>query len=255
MASYRYRAQIPAKILGASVNEGMADVVVFSKPIPGDLPIAQQAKKDGAKIIVDYCDDHFERFPIYKELADLADAVTCASKVMQERLRKVRGIDAEVIDDPYEFDVQKPHADGDKLLWFGSHTNIEEVVPYVKAGVPLSVVTGQNSVLSSYIPWSLENLEAALHKANVVLIPDGKETRSNNRAINAIAAGCFVVGGKQMSDMKKIIYSGPINHGLQFCRCFKNELNDMVDVAQAHVIRNHAPEVIAKQWEAVCASI
>jgi hypothetical protein len=254
MASYRYRAAIPAKELGASVNNGNADVLVFSKPMQGDLEIARQAKKDGTGIVVDFCDNHFGRNELYDEMAKLADRVTCASVELYAQLKEL-GYSAKVIDDPYEFGIEEPHANGDKYLWFGHQANLPEIIPYIEHGFPINVVTGPNKILEGYTEWSEENLKRELLSSNVVVIPDGKKTRSNNRMVNAIAAGCFVVAGSQHAEWQKIIFAGKIPHGLQFAECFKNELNAMVKEAQKYVIARHSPKVIASQWRAICESI
>lgn len=251
MASYRYRTEIPAKVLSAQINTGDADVVVFSKPIDGDEYTAAQAKKDGAKIVVDFCDNHLET-SLYQKMLGLSDKITCPSKGMQDALKSM-GFDAEIIPDPYEFELRQPHANGHGLMWFGHQSNLGEIIPYLK--MPIEVVTGPNKHVQNYTPWSVGNVEDALIRNNIVLIPDGKTTRSNNRMVNALAMGCFVMGGKQLDEWKKFVYSGPLNHGLQFARCFKDELNDMVKEGQEYIVKHHSPEVIGKQWGDLCASI
>jgi len=251
MASYRYRAEIPAKFLGAEINTGNADVVIFSKPIDGDEHIAAQAKKDGTKIVVDFCDNHLHT-SVYQKMTGLADKITCPSKAMQDEL-KAQGFDSEIIADPYEFEIRPPHANGQKMLWFGHQSNLGEIIPYLK--MPIEVLTGPNKHVETYTPWSVQGLEDALTRNNIVLIPDGKKTRSNNRMVNAIAMGCFVMGGKQLGEWKKFIYSGPLHHGFQFSKCFENELNDMVKVGQEYIAKHHSPEFIGKQWGDLCASI
>lgn len=252
MASFRYRAQIPAQVMGAGVNSGEADIVIFSKPVKGDLEIAQTAKKDGAKVIVDYCDAHFND-QLYLDMLGIADLVTCASKEMQGIIKGL-GRDSEVINDPYEFGLHDPHANGAKYLWFGHQLNLGEIIPLI-GKISLEVVTGPNNAIKGYVPWSVDNLSNALERSNIVLIPDGKKTRSNNRMVNAIAAGCFVMGGKQLNEWRRFVFSGPLHHGFQFANCFKDELNDLVKEGQDYVYKNHSPEVIGKKWEELCASI
>lgn len=254
MASYRYRAAIPAKELGASVNEGQADVLIFSKPMAGDLELAQQAKRDGTAVVVDFCDNHFATNDLYGEMAKLADRITCSSTELHSQLKDI-GFNSKVIDDPYEFDIERPHANGDQYLWFGHQSNLPEIIPFVKRGFPINVVTGRNTALTGYTEWSENSLKEQLAKSNIVIIPDGKSTRSNNRMVNALAAGCFVIAGKQHAEWRKMIFAGSIYHGLQFAACFKNELNDMVKEAQSYVIDRHSPKVIAEQWRAICGSI
>jgi hypothetical protein len=250
MASYRYRAEIPAMAIGAGLNTGMADVVVFSKPMTGDLELAQIAKKDGAKIVVDFCDDHFDNL-LYRDMARIAHKITCPSWAMRDRLLEL-GFVADVVEDPYEFPITEPHANGPKMLWFGHQTNLDEIRPYLK--MPIEVVTGPNQD-TRFTLWTPANIKAALAKSNIVLIPDGKKTRSNNRMVNAIAAGCFVIGGKQLGEWKKFVYSGPIHHGLQFAKCFQDDLNGLVKEGQEYIVKKYSPEYIGGLWRDVCASI
>tara|TARA_R110000868_G_scaffold247991_3_gene504348 strand:+ start:3602 stop:4315 length:714 start_codon:yes stop_codon:yes gene_type:complete len=237
--------------MGAQINTGMADVVIFSKPIEGDEETANKAKADGAKIIVDFCDNHLDT-PIYQKMAGLADIITCPSKVMQAEIAKL-GFDSTIIADPYEFDIQTPHVNGQNMMWFGHQSNLLEITPYLQ--MPIEVVTGPNKYVKTCTFWSIENVRDALSRNDIVLIPDGKPTRSNNRMVNAIAAGCFVMGGKQLGEWKRFVYSGPLHHGFQFSKCFQSELNGMVKEGQDYIVKHHSPEVVAKQWKDVCESI
>lgn len=254
MASYRYRAKIPAEQIGAIINSTEADVFVFAKPMAEDCVLIGQLKAKGAKVVVDFCDDHFMSHGFYRTMAEAADLITCPSKAMQETI-KAHGFDSVVIGDPYEY-WGEPHAQGDNLLWFGHQSNIDEVVPYIKAGYRMEVVTGENKRLQGYTPWSVENLGQAMSRANIVIIPDGKPTRSNNRLVNAIASGCFVVAGDQHREQRNFIWANrKIASGVQFARCFKDELNDMVKEGQQWVKANYSPEVIGQQWKQALASI
>jgi hypothetical protein len=78
---------IPARELGASINDYGADVLIFAKPMPGDEEIAKQANREGRTVIVDFCDDHFERTTgaALSPHGELADQVTCPTEYMKER--------------------------------------------------------------------------------------------------------------------------------------------------------------------------
>lgn len=249
MASYRYRAMIPAEILGASVNVLGKETLVFSKPIDGDFELALSAKNNGSKIVLDICDDHLST-PLYKKMLKIADKVVCASKQMQDRIYQL-GIESFVIGDPYEYEGE-PHAYGENLLWFGHQSNIPEIVPLLQHGVPVLCVTGENKTLNNYILWSVENLGKLLTDANSVIIPDGKKTRSFNRAVNGIAAGCFVIAGEQHQELKKYVWANKsIVDGIRFIKHAKNHLNDIVLEGQEYVKINYSPEVIANKWREI----
>lgn len=250
MASYRYRAMIPAQQLSAGINQQEGDVFVFAKPIQGDQEIAKKMKAQGSKIIVDFCDDHFDT-DLYHEMARLADRITCSSQIMRQRIKEY-GYEANVIPDPYEYEGE-PHADGDNLLWFGHQSNVNEIIPYLNHGLKVRCVTGGTPHLQNYIPWSIESLQAELTHANIVLIPDGKLTKSFNRAINATMAGCFVVAGEQHEELGDLVWANKsIIAGVQFSECFRSEINDMVKKAQEKFRPKYSEEAIGKSWAEVC---
>lgn len=261
MASYRYRAEIPcnevAKINGftTALNDGEADIVVFSKPYEGDLGIARKAKADGAKIVVDLCDDNFgtQEREIYTEFADLADAITTATTVMRGRLFDYVKKDAVVIPDPYEFDEVEPHADGDDYLWFGHMRNFPELVSVMKSmgKRKLRVVTGPQPAPNS-IPWSPYTLRQVFAVSNRVILPTmlGHEYKSPNRLVNAIRQGCFPICMDHPSYMpfKHMVWVGQFIPGLQWAEHFHQDLNGLVKEAQNYVRDRYSPETIGKQW-------
>ena len=261
MASYRYRAEMPAKHLGAKLNDGLADVVVFSKPVPADLDIARMARNDGCKLVVDFCDDHFQHEvlgPIYVEMANLANRITCPTVGMRERIRNSTGMDAAVIPDPYEMPLLEPHANGENTLWFGHQRNIGEIVPWFKRidMGKFNAVTGQNNVLTGYTPWSVENMQSALAEANTVILPSKDQCKSANRLINAIRSGCFVVAKDVPAhkEFREFVWVGKMETGLRWFKVFQADLNDRVKAGQAY-IEKYSPERIGDQWKTLMATI
>jgi hypothetical protein len=229
----------------AKLNEGKAEIVVFSKPMPGDAEIAKSAQIDGAKVVVDYCDDHFDHpiyGPIYRSMAEIADAIVCPTKMMSFVILKNTGKDSVVIADPYENERIAPHAEGNKLLWFGHHKNIEEINPYLKYH-PIRLCTGES--------WSLESEKAELLSANITVLPMSGEYKSANRLIKSIQAGCFPVVGKTPanSEFKRFCWVGHVDTGIRWAKSFKRDLNALVTEGQAYIAR-YSPEAIGGQWDA-----
>jgi hypothetical protein len=141
-------------------------------------------------MIMDVCDDHFDGKwrTHYLEACSLADTITCNSQVMREVIQDHTGIDAVVIDDPYE-DPELSPTSGDGVLWFGHSANlpdlegIREQIKY-----PLTIIDSRN-----YTPQALDS---ALKACRCVIIPTGdKQAKSANRAIKAIRYGKFPVCG------------------------------------------------------------
>ena len=266
MASYRYRAMMPAAQVGGTVNGGDAQVLIFSKPTPDDLVLAKDNKEHGVKIVADLGDDHFNHAiwgPIYREMVRLADCVVTPTNNMAARIKTYTGrtVDA-VIADPYEEALQPPHANGaEKYLWFGNPVNLKDLTqwkPHLK-DLDLTIVKTSNHKLEfDYLTWSPEVQTAQLGKANVVILPTrkGAEYKSANRLVNAVRAGCFVVASTHPSatEFRRFIWAGSFVTGLQWAKYFKDELNDMVREGQAYC-EKFSPENIGTQWAQVLDAV
>lgn len=266
LASYRYRAEVPctevAKHNGfkTSINNGEADIVIYSKPFKEDLEAAKQAKADGAKVIADLGDDHFARDPMYKEFAELADAIVCPTTTMRARIYDYVKKDAVVIPDPYEMEECAPHADGEFFLWFGHVGNFHElqmVMPFLGTR-KLRVVSGPQQIPNT-IQWSLPNLKAAFEQSNIVLLPtkSGAEHKSPNRLLNSIRAGCFPVCMLHPSyaEFRKMVWVGDFITGLKWVDSFKCDLDGLVSHAQDYIRDRYSPETVGKQWASFLGSL
>jgi len=250
MASYRYRAMIPAKQIGASINGGEAQVVVFSKPFPEDYELAKSIKGK-CKIVVDVCDDHTD-VELYQQMIELADKVTCPTEEMSRRLGG-----ADVIPDPYEEEETPPHSQGKKALWFGHRTNLKDILPYTQKlkNIDLTIMSGPN--VDGVVPWSLEAQHKALRENNLVLIPTRTDYKSPNRLINSIRAGCFVLAGYSPAhdEFKQFCYIGNILVAKQWLGEFGWMTDELVKNGQDYIRDKYSPEAIGKRWEQVLDSI
>jgi len=268
MASYRLRVAIPASEIKkhgyrSFINEGDADIVVFSKPHADDVEIIQKVRDSGAKSVVDLCDDHFDKpiwGEIYTKCAKLADRVTCATEEMARRIYTHTKIDAQVVPDTWEHEALV-HANGDNFLWFGHESNIKEIYKYLPMlkGVKLRLCTGNNNVLPTYIPWSEDALKAEFALANVVILPvsDPNTYKSANRLISAVMAGCFVVAENSLNyrDFCDYVYLGSLKGGMQYTQAFSHELNELTIRAQDYIASKYSPERIGAAWASVFDSI
>ena len=134
MASYRYRCEIPARELNklgyeASINQGVGEIVIFSKPVEDDVRLARECKDAGAKIIFDICDPHFH-LRHYQDMFDIADGYVFPSFGMDVTIAPAAH--RYIIPDPYEMPEMRPHANDDSVLWFGHEVNLPDVEPYQK---------------------------------------------------------------------------------------------------------------------------
>lgn len=242
MASYRYRAAIPARELGWGLNEP-AELKILAKP---------QAHELTGKFVADFCDDHFDKLPFYRRALSEAVAVTCPTRAMQERIRGL-GRDAFVVPDPYEYPEVLPHCAGDKLLWFGHQTNLyslQRIFPEL-AGYPLRVVSNAKGT----IPWSFGAMFAEFLYADIVILPATKEYKSPNRAVEAIRQGCFVVAEPHQSLDEFPIWKGSIKEGIEWARANPQRANEMTREAQRFVSARYSPKTQADAWRMVLESV
>ena len=252
MASYRYRAQTPAKELGASINDLEADCIIFSKPgTVGQVTLAHALKTQGKTVIVDVCDDHLGDVT-YQDLIRAADFVTCPTEAMAERL--LPWADATVIPDPYEFEEVEPHCKGHRLLWFGHGTNLyslSRILPDLN-GWPLTIVSN----VPWAVQWSLEEMQRQFPIADMVVLPATADYKSPNRAIESIRQGCFVVAEPHPS-LKGIpgIWIGNIKEGIEWARSNTQEANERTKWAQDSIRERYSPATQANAWRSLLARV
>jgi uncharacterized Rossmann fold enzyme len=251
MASYRYRAQIPAgELANASVNDHTADVLIFAKPMPEEVEEVKKAKSEGKRVIVDFCDPHFHR-PHYLEMAKLADAVSCPTEKMAEIVKAETGKTAAVIADPYEFAESLPHCNGTKLLWFGHGSNLQSLgrlIPDLAGKYPLKVVSN----VAGTIPWSLETMYREFQDADIVILPATAEYKSANRAIEAVRQGCFVVAEPHPSlESLPGIWIGDIKEGIEWSIHHPEEVRRWISEAQSYITEKYSPRTLAYAWRTI----
>lgn len=253
VASYRYRAQIPARELGASLNDRTAGVLIFAKPQAHELMEMGRAKAAGATVIADFCDDHFD-WMHYQEAIRLAHAVTCPTAAMAERIQQL-GKTATVIPDPYEYPEVEPHVRWRaRLLWFGHAVNrhsVERVAPLLQ-GYDLRIVSN----FPGAIPWSKDTMLREFERADIVIIPATEDTKSANRAVEAIRQGCFVVAEPHpaLNDIPGI-YIGDIVEGIRWVQQHPHEANVRLSGAQKFLAEHYAPSILASAWKRLIQSL
>ena len=245
MASYRYRCRIPAKQIGASINDANADILVFCKPT------AQDVKVVGNKVtVVDYCDPHFDRAE-YLAFARFADAVTCPTEEMAKIIHFQTGRHATVIPDPYEFAERKVHCFGDGLLWFGHGVNAASIAKY-RSLPNLRVVSN----LQDDIPWSKTTLMREFARASIVIMPATAEYKSPNRTVEAIRQGCFVVAEPHPAIMDiPGIWIGDIKEGIEWAKNNQQEANERITKSQTYVRTVYSPERVGNAWRTLLTEL
>ena len=266
LASFRYRAEMPAQYLNrhgfdAQLNDGLADILVLSKPSEPDLVLAREAKAQGCKVVVDICDDHFQKKgDLYHGVCDLADQIVVASNIMRDRVVEYTGKTPEVIDDPYEQPESPPHAEGRSLLWFGHKRNLQELEAVSKflEDRNVYVVSGPGEI-PNVIQWSPDNMKQVFEKSNTALFPvmKGREYRSANRLINALRAGCWAIcmGHPAFEEFRRFVWVGNFYTGLRFMDANQHILNELVAEGQEYIRGRYSPETIGAKWANLLDSI
>lgn len=248
MASYRYRAAIPAAHLAnCKLNDLSADVLVFSKPVAHEVAQVEAAKQNGKRVLVDFCDDHFDRSE-YLSMAHLADAVVAPTFEMAKIVKAACGKPVYVIPDPYEFEQVEPHCNGSRLLWFGHAVNfgsLQRIRPQLN-GYDLTVISN----VSGCEQWSIERMKRAFAEADIVILPATAPYKSANRAIEAIRQGCFVVAEPHPSiEFFPGIWIGEIKDGIEWASKNLADANARLSHAQSYVGRMFAPMTLALAWK------
>jgi hypothetical protein len=252
-ASYRYRAEIPAREIGAVVNEGDADIYILAKPMIEDLGPSKKAKAKGAAIIVDICDYHIHQ-PHYQELIELADAVTCSTPYLKMLLDEDCGVEAHVIPDPYEFEERPPHVSGANLLWFGHKSNLYSLQQWLPQLAQYRLVIMSNA--EGTLPWSREALQTQLLHADIVLMPETAPYKSPNRTVEAIRSGCFVVAEPHPS-LEDIpgIWVGNLLKGVEWAIQNPYTCKQQLIQSQAIVREKYSPALAGNAWRTLLTGL
>lgn len=249
MASFRYRAKIPARELGASVNDEHVDILILSKPIPEDVEWLKKRKKQGLVTIADFCDDHFHR-SFYRTIAKNADYVTCNTPVLCDIIHTFVNRDVEIIDDPYEFEEVLPHGSSNRLFWFGHRVNYQGLERVLRTFHKYPIFAVSN--IPGCREWSQAAMIQGFMESDIVVLPATDAYKSANRAVEAIRQGCFVVAEPHPA-LEHIpgIWVGDLQEGVEWATAHWPEANQRTRQAQEYVRGRYAPLVQAAAWRSL----
>lgn len=308
IASTRYRVLIPAKWLGdqgitqtivsaecyeQALDAAMhSDIVIFSKSNqPSNERILEEAKKSGAKVVMDICDNRFvagAEGDHYLSMTTQADIVVANTPEMAEVVREKSGREAVVISDPYEGPKGEPvwkwkPGRRIEMLWFGHPLNLDTLsvpIPQFVArtsGPAISVrictmakpeyaehcrrINREhgNRMKLFHVPWSVDQVWRELSEVDLVLIPSKielrhKQVKSPNRMVESIWAGKFVLASPLPAHQPFSEWFplwDDFAAGLDWVLSHQSEIVPRIRAAQDYVATHYSPEVIGKQWEAV----
>jgi hypothetical protein len=299
LASIRYRLLVPAQALPESrvtqISHGAnrrtllerfagADAAVFGKifeptlaPVALELAAALRAK--GVKVIVDFCDDHFDHpqlGPVYRALANVADAIVASTPGLADVIREQTSRKPSVVDDPVEGVRAEPAATPGRpvrLLWFGHPSNLDTLrfgLPQLDArevDFALTVMTAAGSGAESsgyrFRPWSTAGLFDELRQCDAVIIPSNpydprKAVKSANRFTEALWAGRFVIAHPLPSYEPLAPYGWvgeDLGEGLAWLLDHRDEAPARIRAGQEWVAANASREAVAAAWKAAIGGV
>jgi hypothetical protein len=267
-----------------------ADAVIISKVLQdGSLEIAERAKRLGARLIVDLCDDHFESRelgPAYALLCGIADRIVASTNAMAEIILQRTGRTAIVIDDPFEGPSGEPRfapaAERIRLAWFGHPVNFDTIVSMMPSLVRLSQtqplmlhvvsasgtgnieafladVQRQNGpgLCTRFTSWSPEATWQALSECDLVVVPSlpdvKKLVKSPNRVVEPLRAGRFAVAYPLPSyqDLSEFLWLGKdMAAGIEWAIANQAAVLKRVQAGQEYINRRFAPQTVALRWSA-----
>lgn len=278
MASTRYRAVVPGKVLGkhgfhviAGEPDPNFDVFIFSKHFnPADPEIAKVLKSKGKTIIYDVCDYHFEgkHRDHYLRMCEIAHVITCTTEPMQDYIKEFTGRHATVVPDPVEFPEAKVRFDPEdpiRLFWYGNTLNLDTLVPIIPdiEGMTLTVVTTRevefNRVGSTYCrTWSPTAMFEGFINSDIVIMPTltddrRKLVKSHNRVSEAIRQGHYVCAGHLPSyeQFAPWMHLGNVREGINWALANPEKVRENIARAQDYVAANFDPNVIGQRWKDV----
>lgn len=242
MASTRLRCLRPAKLLsGAGIDSKVfrryeprrSDVVVFQKAYePEHLVLAKQLRRQGVRLILDVCDNHFynpsgskrlaERAERLQRMVDLVDVVTVSTPALAQLVEHDRLVLVDdCVDWPQRRRMPRPRSGQIRLLWFGSAgdptlgfglcdlgARMAELSSFA-AGRSVELVVVSNSAEQfrrwvgsqpfsvRYVPWDRRRFPGLLTMSDVVVLPVTRNpfttAKTSNRPVSALIHGVPVV--------------------------------------------------------------
>ena len=216
-------AALPAGGWTAEVRDFPCDILVVSKSFSAaNEELARTMKARGIRVVVDFCDDHFEHVQFrghFRALAGLADVIVASTEAMAASVLRHTAREAIVISDPVEgprgAPQFAPRLSGLRLAWFGHPTNLGGLSAKLaelqalarRVTVRLAVVTSPGAPADALVaalsrdtgatvtvvPWSPEATWKALADTDIVWIPvaesEQKAVKSPNRLLETLWAG------------------------------------------------------------------
>jgi GT2 family glycosyltransferase len=270
-------------------REQLGDIVVFTKLSPRRqaeaLDLFRDARRSGRTVVVDVCDNVFDRPDLYayQQMLPRADFIFCASEWLRDEIEQRYGSKVVVLPEAYEGPGGpakfEPRGSRLKLLWYGTQNKTSPVFDLMETldrqniHADLLVLSQVSAdLVSRAAPWRLEEakplrvqveqwslpaLWLALAGTDAVVLPtaaeEAHEGRSPNRLVEALQAGRLAIASpvpsyKQFA--KFAILTDDITSGISRAVAHPQEMADMVAAGQAIIRKHHSPAAVASVWAA-----
>lgn len=310
LASIRYRCLIPAYSmtkLGHNINVVVADkpnsehvaeieaadIIILSKLLYKNVAsMVEKAKRQGKKIVVDFCDSPFslpEQMEYLSKILDSVDVVTVSTPHMAKIASQYTAKPIVIVADPYE--GQKGIATSNQknnlnLLWYGHTANLDTIetfiplllnadlampvnfriitseIPEIRSAVKDFNAAQNNHLSLSFTPWSVDAVFEALQQTDIVVIPsndhESKRLKSPNRLVEALWAGRMVVAHPLPSYLEFsewAVLNTDIIAGISWCLEHPDEIKPRLIQGQQYIEKTYSPEIVGKAWAQVCTEV
>ncbi len=240
------------------------------------------AKDNGAKIIIDYTDNHLvgsDSFykPLYEELFTYADEAVVSSSFLKLQLATKFKNSIEIIEDAIEIASIKPkikNSNSRNILWFGHASNINYLIQFInnwsnlKNTTVLYILSNEQGLailnqthfdipknLSIQIGiWSINTMLNAANLCDLAIIPsDANDPRkagaSSNRLITTLALGLPTAA--DMIDSYKDFNKYYVDiRSEKFTNLLENPnaFHSLISEAQEKIVPNFTQKATSQKW-------
>lgn len=271
LASHRMRVEKPVELLNqrghtatwSDEADASVDINVFQKHMnPSYTSTMANILKGTTKIAFDISDDHFDKTngAHYLQMMKMADIITCnGPSLIKKAEQYADGKKIYYVKDPITFPPHSPilNFEKPKLVWYGHISNFGTVNALADTlEDPLTVITNKEVVGKfEYVEWEPGKVESLIHKFDIVILPlkgnETKYTKNNNRAVDALESGRFVItdSPEVYGSLKDYIYIGDIKQGIKWFKENPREALRMILLGQDVVRHTYNDLVIADMWE------
>lgn len=239
------------------------------------------AKKIGAKIILDYTDDHLNfKSPMtsfYERSLPYIHAAITSSTFLAYKLKQKSKFSIEIIPDAIEVPIFKPKIKQNSsrnILWFGHASNINYLIEFInewrnlKQKMTIFILTNEQGVvifnqtkfnidknLSIQLGlWSIQEMVSISRTCDLIIIPsDSSDPKkagvSSNRLITALALGLPTAANVMESYKEYNQYFTDIDSE-KFIELVDNpdRFHNQVLEAQNRIITQFTQETIGQRW-------